>query len=131
MKKSYAMLGAALIAGAGCAAIPSAPDMATAAGEQAKASGACLRNDLLWGFNVVNERTLRLTDRYYNEFTVRMTSGCVGLNNLASNLRLRTKTRLGCLERGDRVTFREPTLGQMSCSIIAVESNTPEPKTSF
>jgi hypothetical protein len=113
--------GAAFAAAAFAAETP-APD------DAAKDSPACLQSSRLWGFNVVNQRTLVLSDIQNNKFTVRMTGGCIGLTNIIDDLRLVTKTSLGCLSQGDRVSFREPTLGRMTCFVTSVEPQKPEPK---
>ncbi len=126
MKKSYAILGAALFAGAGVAALLAGPTLA--ADEPAKPGAACLQNDLIYNFNVVNPRLIQVTDRKNRLFTVRMTGGCIGLNNLAT-LSFRTRTSLGCLQKGDRVAFREPTLGTMSCTVTEVEPVIAKPST--
>lgn len=82
---------------------------------------ACLQNNRIWGWRVVNERTLIVNDRNYRPFLVHLTGGCVGLNDAIWALRFRTWTSLGCLGQGDRVSFREPALGPMTCTVTSVE----------
>jgi hypothetical protein len=82
---------------------------------------ACLQNNRLWSWNVVNGRTLSITDRTNKTFTVRLASGCVGLTNLIPGIEIRGIGSLSCVRRGDFVRFVEPTLGRMSCAITAVE----------
>jgi hypothetical protein len=96
--------------------------------DAAKDSAACLQSSRLWGFNVIDQRTLILSDVQNNKFRVRMTGGCIGLNNIIADLRLVTKTNLGCLSQGDRISFREPTLGRMTCFVTSVEADKPAPK---
>ena len=136
MRLTILGLTAALLAGvcAGCAmqqdAMPEAMTAnAMAPGDAAK--NICLRSDRFWSFSVINTRTLDITDIYSNHFTVRTTGGCVGLNNAISSLILRTRTRLGCMQQGDRVAFIEPTLGPMSCTVTAVELASANPKMNF
>src|SRR5690242_11132938 len=97
----FALLGAALIAGlmSRSAVVAQSSDRA-----------ACLQNNRIWGCNVVNERTLIVTDRNNRPFLVRLSGGCVGLTNATLRLRFNTWTNLGCLGRGDRVSFRAPAL---------------------
>ena len=86
---------------------------------------ACLQNNRIWGWDAVNERTLVVTDLYYRPFLVRLTSGCVGLTNATVALQFNTWTNLGCLGKGDRVGFREPALGFMTCTVMEVQPYVP------
>ena len=97
-----------------------------AAGPVLAASGdICLQNNRIWSWRMVNQRTLVVTDRDYRPFTVRLTGGCVGLTNATMALAFRTWTSLGCLKRGDEVSFREPALGRMSCFVTNVLPGLP------
>ena len=88
---------------------------------------ACLQNNRIWSWNAVNERTLVVTDEYYRPFLVRLTSGCVGLTNATVALQFNTWTNLGCLEKGDRVSFRDPLLGFLTCTVTEVQPYVPGP----
>jgi len=94
---------------------------AVPAAEQTQQSQACLQNNHIWGWRVVNERLLIVNDLHYQPFLVHLTGGCVGLTNAVWAIRIRTWTSLGCLGQGDRVSFRAPALGQMSCVVTSVE----------
>ena len=87
---------------------------------------ACLQNNRIWSWNVINERSLIVTDLYNRPFRVQLGGGCVGLTNAILTLRFNTWTNLGCLERGDRVTFRAPGLGRMTCFVRGVEFYLPK-----
>ena len=130
MKNAHAILGTALLAGVAMAAALLAPsERALAAADDAvKLPPACLQNDLIYNFNVVNPRRVQVTDRNNRLFTVQLTGGCIGLTNLAT-ISFRTTTSLGCLQKGDRLSFREPTLGVMSCSVTSVEPAIAKPST--
>jgi Family of unknown function (DUF6491) len=92
---------------------------------------ACLQNNRIWGWNVINERTLIVTDRNNRPFLVRLSGGCVGLTNATLRLRFNTWTNLGCLGRGDRVSFRAPALGSMTCFVNDVQPYLPGPNTQY
>ena len=109
MSRSHGLL----LAGALAASIAGFPALA-APGE------ACLQNNRIWSWNALDERTLIVTDRNNKRFVVRLSGGCTGLTTMIPALAFRTWTSLGCLERGDRVSFREPTLGPMSCFVREV-----------
>ena len=99
---------------------------ALVAGPVLAASGdVCLQNNRIWSWQMINQRTLLVTDINYHPYTVRLTGGCVGLTNAIQALAFRTWTSLGCLKRGDEVIFREPTLGRMSCFVTGVEPAHP------
>ena len=65
---------------------------------------ACLRQDMVDGWNVVNDRTLIVTDRVGKKFTLSLAPGC---RNLKFNQRLAftafSGTGLSCLGRNDYV----------------------------
>jgi hypothetical protein len=88
---------------------------------------SCLQNNRIWGWNVVNERTIVVTDHYDRPFLVRLTSGCVGLTNATFALRFKTWTELGCLEKGDTISYRDRTLGFMTCTVTEVQPYVPGP----
>ena len=87
---------------------------------------ACLQNNRIWSWNVINERTLIVTDLYSRPFRVQLGGGCVGLTNATFSLRFNTWTNLGCLERGDGVSFRAPVLGRMTCFVTGVQPYVPK-----
>ena len=82
---------------------------------------ACLQNNRIYGWTVVNERALIVNDIYGRRFSVDLSSGCVGLTNATLALRFITTTDLGCLMRGDRIGFEAPVLGPMSCFVRDVQ----------
>ena len=87
---------------------------------------ACLQNNRIWGWQAVNDRTLIVTDRSYERYTVNLRGGCIGLDRYAGvKLAIRTKTNLGCLSAGDMVAFDSPGLGPLSCSISGVRAGVP------
>jgi hypothetical protein len=105
---------------------PGAANAPSTAGGPASRPGACLQNNRIWTWNVIDERTLIVTDLNSHPFLVQLGGGCVGLNNAILALRFNTWTDLGCLERGDRVSFRAPVLGRMTCFVREVEPYVPK-----
>ena len=89
----------------------------------------CLQSNRMQNYDVVDDRTLVITDRFFKRYTVRMASGCVGLTPAALNVVLQTRTSLGCFgDDGDRVTFNSPGLGRLSCFVTSVENYVPPSK---
>jgi len=105
-------------------AVSSAPAQQASAAAPASEK-VCLQNNRIWGFDVVDERTLAVTDRNYKRYTVHMRSGCVGLTKVVLDIRVRSTTALGCLGQGDFVSFRSPGLGRLSCAVSGVENYMP------
>ncbi len=92
----------------------------------AAADKACLQNNRIWGWQAVNDRTLILTDRSYDRYTVNLGGGCMGLDNYAGlKLMFRTKSALGCLSRGDTIEFDSPAVGPLSCFVQEVRGGVP------
>src|SRR4051812_43289092 len=83
---------------------------------------ACLRNNRIYSWNVLNPRTMEVMDRQRNRFLVHLSGGCFGLDNSSMRIAFRTTTNLGCLQRGDRIAYRDFALGRgESCFVAAVE----------
>lgn len=70
----------------------------------AKASPACLRQDMVWGWKVINDKTLIVTDRAQNVYKVSLKPGCFDLN-WHTRLSFRSVSGFGisCLTRNDSV----------------------------
>jgi len=80
----------------------------------------CLQNNRIYTWRAVSTRELIVGDIEGNVFTVHLSGGCVGLNDSILQIQFGTDTNLGCLRRGDRVSYREPVLGRMSCFVNEV-----------
>jgi len=119
MHVKFLALPAALLAGSITALIALQGPPASA--QALRDERACLQNNHIYGWTVLNERELIVNDRYGMRFHVNLSSGCVGLTNATFALRFITKTDLGCLTRGDRIGFQAPALGPMSCFVREVQ----------
>ena len=87
---------------------------------------ACLQPNRMHAYDVLDDRTLVITDRFFKRYTVRMASGCVGLTRAATNVVLQARTALGCFgDAGDKVAFNSPGLGPVSCFVTSVENYVP------
>ena len=95
---------------------------ATLASPVLAAETACLPSNRIWGWQAVNDRTLTVTDRNYNRYTVHLSGGCINLRQyVADPLVFRTRTELGCVGQGDRIAFNSPGLGPMTCFVTGVD----------
>jgi len=119
MNRKLLILPAALLAGSLTALI--ALPAPSASAQKTREQQACLQNNRIYGWIVVNERALIVNDIYGRRFSVDLSSGCVGLTNATLALRFLPPTNLGCLMRGDRISFQALVLGPMSCFVNDVQ----------
>jgi hypothetical protein len=112
------MLRKLLIAAAGFASIAVAGALPIA---PAEAQSVCLRNNRIYGWDAINDNTLIVSDRQRNRYMVHLNGGCLGLRENLFTVAFRTTTSLGCLRRGDRVSFRSPTFGPETCFVRDIE----------
>jgi hypothetical protein len=96
-----------------------------AAEARAAEGDACLQNNRIWSWRVVDSRTLEVDDVSHKPFTVRLTGPCIGLDNALSNVAFHGTLSLGCLQSGDQVIYRPPALGRQSCFIDSVTPGKP------
>ena len=95
---------------------------ATLASPVLAAETTCLQANRIWGWQAVNDRTLTVTDRNYNRYTVHLSGGCINLRQyIADPLVFRTRTELGCVGQGDRIAFNVTGLGPMTCFVTGVD----------
>ena len=91
------------------------------------ASPVCLRQDMVWGWKVVDDKTLIVTDKARKAYKVSLKPGCF---DLKWHLRLGFKSYSGmgisCLERNDYVTV-PPDAGMPAqrCFISEIVAYTP------
>jgi hypothetical protein len=127
MLRKLSLAAAAFVTLAVGSAAPTVP--ATAQGAFAPDRYTCLRNNRIWSWNVVDPRTMVVTDRGRNRYMVHLSGGCFGLDNSSMRIGFRTATNLGCLQRGDRVSYRDFALNRIeSCFVNAVEPLGPGPR---
>jgi len=99
---------------------------AAAQAPQSASPAVCLQNNRIWSWNALDDRTLVVTDRTNQRFIVKLSGGCIQLSvDPILALRFITKTNLGCLEPGDRVSYRAPALGRLSCFVNEVQPYAP------
>lgn len=72
----------------------------------------CLPNNRIQSTKVLGNTAIIVTDTAGKVYTVHMHGACTGLDASALNLSFRTKTQLGCLSRGDTISYSLPGDGQ-------------------
>ncbi len=72
------------------------------------AGDACLANNRIQSTKVLDNSTIQVLTLDKKTYTVHMRGTCIGLDNTSEKLSFRTKTELGCLSRGDTVSYNRP-----------------------
>ena len=88
----------------------------------AAAEEACLRHNRIWTWRAVDDRTVIVTDRSRNPYTVHISPGCLGLTDGTASLIFRPSLQLGCIGPGDLLGVRTAAFGFISCSIRSVQT---------
>jgi hypothetical protein len=88
----------------------------------AAAEDACLRHNRILTWRAIDDRTVLVTDRSRNRFTVHMNPSCLGLTDGTASLIFRPAVQLGCIGPGDVLGVRTAAFGFISCSIRGVET---------
>jgi hypothetical protein len=92
--------------------------------QPAQPGKVCLRQDMVNGWDVVNDKTLIVTDRVGKKFTVSLMPGCFDLKfNLRLAFQAFGRTGLSCLGHNDYVLV-PPSAGQprQRCFISDVQA---------
>ena len=87
------------------------------------ASEVCLQNNRILSTTVVDGSTVLITDKDKKQYTVHMHGMCVDFDKNAQNLTFRTKLQLGCLSRGDTISYDVP--GQRTRATVRGSTQTP------
>ena len=94
----------------------------------ALAKDACLQNNRIESTKVLDNETILATDKGKNEYTIHMNGKCIGLDKFAQLLSFRPKTELGCLERGDSISYSlpgDPSQGARSITVHGAQTQLP------
>ncbi|MGH8507817.1 MAG: hypothetical protein ACREVH_03760, partial [Gammaproteobacteria bacterium] len=105
----------AVLIGALAGLMPATPVLAAA-------EDACLRHNRILTWRAVDDRTVMVTDRSRNRYTVHMSPGCLGLNDGTAALVFRPTLELGCIGPGDILGVQTAAHGFISCSIRSVQT---------
>jgi hypothetical protein len=87
----------------------------------AAAEEACLRHNRILTWRALDDRTVLVTDRSRDRYTVHMSPGCLGLTDGTASLIFRPTLQLGCIGPGDLLGVRTAAHGFISCSIRSVQ----------
>jgi hypothetical protein len=109
--------------------VPLTAQAQTASVAPANPAPVCLRQDMVWGWNVVDDKTLIVTDKAQKAYKVSLRGGCF---DLKWHLRLGFKSYSGlgvsCLARNDYLTVPPETgMPAQRCFISDIAAYTPPP----
>jgi hypothetical protein len=120
MSKKLISAGVALLTGV----LAVGPALAQAAQGEA----ACVRPNRIFSTQALDNRTILVTDKQKNQYTIHMSSVCAGMDKSASALGFRYFTELSCLQRGDRISVPIGGGGtgpRVTCFIGSVTAGAP------
>jgi hypothetical protein len=109
--------------------VPLTAQAQTASVTPANPAPVCLRQDMVGGWNVVDDKTLIVTDKAQKAYKVSLMAGC---HDLKWHLRLGFKSYSGlgvsCLARNDYLTVPPETgMPAQRCFISDIAAYTPPP----
>jgi len=89
----------------------------------AEAQGACLRENMVNGWKVINDQTLIVFDRVGRQYTVALAKGCTGLKwPMRLGFSAGSGFGLNCIARNDFVTVpAQPGTVSQRCLINSVQ----------
>lgn len=96
---------------------------------QAKPADACLRQDMVWGWNAVDDKTLIVTDKAQKAYKITLKPGCFDLKwHLRLSFRSFSGFGVSCLAKNDYVIV-PPAAGlpPQRCFISDIAAYTPPP----
>ena len=111
-------------------AVPLAAQAQTALVAPAKpASPVCLRQDMVWSWNVVDDQTLIVTDKVQKAYQVSLKPGCRDLKwHLGLGFKSYSGMGISCLQRNDYVIVPpDPGMPPQRCFISDIAAYTPPP----
>jgi hypothetical protein len=87
---------------------------------------ACIRPTRIFSTEPIDNRTILITDRSRNQYTIHMNGTCVGMDRSTSALVFQYQgTELSCLRRGDRISYRIGDSPHQTCYIGGVTFGAP------
>ena len=109
---------------------------ALAAAPASTEESACVRLNEIRSIETFNDRTLLVTNRLEEQYSVHLSGPCPGLSIPGVAPIFRPQSELDCLRRGDRIGFNYPGQGlatsirpvddQVVCFIESVSAGVPE-----
>ncbi len=91
-------------------------------GESAYAQdNICLRSQHIYNWDVVDDKTLIVTDRRDQQYMLGLVGSCAGLQQTRFSLAFESFSELSCLRPGDSIRYDDLTFGRERCTISSIE----------
>ena len=124
------MMKTFLIAVAAVAGLTAAASTSTipAAAQGFRDNAACMPNNRIYGWDVLNDRAMVVSEHNGHKVLVHLGPGCNGLKFTGLQLAFRhvASSNLGCMTQGDQVAYRDFGGGpRQSCVITGIEAFSP------
>lgn len=82
----------------------------------------CLRSRDIYNWEVIDDRTLIVTDRRDQQYKLGLVGTCAGLRQTRFSLAFGSLSELSCLRSGDSIQYNDLTFGRERCTISSIES---------
>ncbi len=82
----------------------------------------CLRSKQIYNWEIVDDKTLIVTDRRDRQFEIGLVGSCAGLQQTRFSLAFESFSELSCLRPGDSIHYNDLTFGRERCTISSIES---------
>jgi len=82
----------------------------------------CLRTQRIDNWQVVDDKTLILTDRLDRQYKLGLVGACTRLQQTRFSLGFETFSELSCIRPGGSIRFTDLTFGPQRCRITSIES---------
>ena len=108
------------------AAIASVLGAVPALAADTDANTVCLTDTRIYNTRVIDSRTILITDRRHNQYTVHMSGTCIGMDQFTYGLTFRKFMTLSCIRSGDMVSYEIPGAGYVNCFVGSVTAGAPD-----
>ena len=82
----------------------------------------CLRSQWIYNWEIVDDKTLIVTDRRDRQYKLGLVGVCAGLQQTRFSLAFESLSELSCLRPGDSIHYNDLTFGRERCTISSIES---------
>ncbi len=86
----------------------------------------CLRSQWIYNWEIVDDKTLIVTDRRDQQYKLGLVGVCTGLQQTRFSLAFESFSELSCLRPGDSIHYNDLSFGHERCTITSIESYVAE-----
>ena len=81
----------------------------------------CLRSRDIYNWEIIDDKTLIVTDRRDQQFKLGLVGTCAGLQQTRFSLAFESLSELSCLRPGDSIHYTDLAFGRERCTISSIE----------